>query len=458
MYPSNRLLISTILLSTFIGLTIISVSYNISYNAYLWASIFAAISIGIIFFLKVMYRDYLLTPSTYIIFLFLIVPVIGIQGYHVYINIYHMYMGFGKKLTFERPLFVWYLGSMVFAIAVAITHKFFGKKSITSKLSWDYKKLKVLLIIFVCISASTSLLAIYKLGYIPILRGVIEDERFDYSIIIGENIVKSSRLWIIVFIISSTIYFREKKKKIYLLLMALSCFFVTMYGQRQLLFILLCYFFWDYQKFYELYKKIKLSYILVVAVLVDLLFLAISTVRRGHLAKVDALALVDKLLISTFAEWKEFSYVVNNFVNHWQFLKWKIFTGVFATLIPKEVFSLFGYDKSKLYDMNASTYFGDYFGHYAGIRIGVIGEAFAGVGISGMVLIIAGLGIMFAYFEKKYIVLDKDNPWLMLIIFSIAVMMILPILSFVNITDFIKFYGFFILLCVFFGTKRVGSG
>ncbi|MFA6217697.1 MAG: O-antigen polymerase [Candidatus Omnitrophota bacterium] len=405
--------------------------------------IFIVVSIITTMYLKKKYVK--ITPSSIIIAFFLLIPFVGIMGYKNYIDIYGCYMG--GKLNFDYPLFVWYLGASVFTFSVLIFHIVIRDKGIPMHYVWKTEMLQKSLKFFILISLFFTLLSIVKIGYIPIFKGNIDVERFMYRNIVGDYTSKFSKLWIIAFFISSYLFCIEvKSRKRYLLIMIVCGFFLSIYGQRMYLLICFSYFALIFIKFN---KKIDFKKLIVFLAIIVLMFLSIAQLRGDWNYKLKSLSPVKQISIKTFGEWKEYSYVLNKFTNESGFLKHRIFTGVFAAIVPKQVWLMVGQDKNELLSFNAPAYFGEYFGHYAGIRIGIIGEAYVGYGILGVVILMFVLGFLVVLLEKKYLLINKYAPELSVYVFFMSILVFLPLISFITLTTMFL-YAFFLYVNTFF--------
>lgn len=421
-----------------------------SYDLYIInGTIFALVSLLAINWIKLKYEGLTIPPSIFVAIFFLIIPPIGCLGYSILVKA--GWTSMRNRPDFNYPVYLWYLGTMVFSLSLAAAHRFLPKTPRKAYYVWNTTVLRGAMSFFIFVSAIFTILAIYKIGYIPILKGNFDVERFAYDVTVGEYTIKFSRLWLVVFIIAIHLYFSAHKKR-YLALMVLSAFLLVIYGNRTYMFIPVVYFLLFYLKHRKFVNVKVLASIILVAVA---LFYYIHQVREGSVVELQKVSPAERVVPLVFGEWREFSYVINDFKSDKNtFLGGKIFLGVVSTIFPKQIWQLFGLEKDKLFAHNAAEYFGKYFGHYAGVRIGVIGECFVGFGVTGIVLIMSFLGFIFSFLENLYMTLDEKSPLLMLITFALSIFMLLPLLTFINITSTIVFFGSFVMLTIFFGRRR----
>lgn len=420
---------------------------------FIFGIIFTVVSLLILSAIYSRYKVAMTTPSFFIIGLFLIIPVIGYIGRGLFLKIYGDVWGY--KLDFSFPFYLWTLGTMVFSSAVLTSDILLKRKWERSPYCWDTSRLKIIMILFIFIAALSTLLALYKIGYIPLFKGNIDVTRFTYDAEIGEYRIKFSRLWLIVYIIAVHLYFIEKRR-FYIFIIVASTVLLLVYGNRTYALIPTVYLFLAYLKYK---KSIKIRNLVLVVLIAIMLFYSINQIRGSEAEEYKKVTLTERVIFVTFGEWREFSYVMNDFNKSKSvFLKEKIFIGVLAPIFPKQFWMLLGLDKDELLANNAAYYFGYYFGHYAGIRVGVIGECFVGFGIPGVILIMFVVGMLFSFCERRYISFSLDEPRFMMTCFVLAIFMFLPLLTFINITTTVIFFGFFIFLCMILCRKENREG
>lgn len=395
-------------------------------------------------------------PSSIVLILFLVIPPMGIWGYKIFIRLYGCYMG--GKVVFDFPLTLWYFGSLIFSVSMLIGKKLFNypKLSFNQFIGIDLSRLKVSFYIFLTISIIFSSIALLKVGYVPILKGNIDVIRFSYINVIGDNIIKFSRLWLVVAIISTHLFFLEKRRLFYIFVIICAGLNLVIFGQRIYLLIPIVYFFLISTKFglRVSFKKIIVFFVLIVS-----LYYSISVVRSFERIEFRKLAFIERIVYRTFGEWREYSYSVNKFCQRPNsFLGGSVFYGVMAAVIPKEVFRIYGFDKNSFLPYNAANFFGRYFDHYAGVRIGVVGESYVAFGSFGVIGLMILLGLFFSYLEQKFISLDWNDARISIVAFILSLSVFLPLLTFINFTTIITFFGFFICLVSFFCRSTRFSG
>jgi hypothetical protein len=205
------------------------------------------------------------------------------------------------------------------------------------------------------------------------------------------------------------------------------------------------------------HKKLKIRYLVIAAAIAVTLYCWVPTLRSGEGAEFRGLSIAEKAVYKTFGEWREYIYVIDDFhgIPGKKLLKEKIFIGVLAPFLPKQVWSAFGFDKDKLLSYNAASYFGDYFNHYTGIRIGIIGECYVGFGVPGLILIMLFLGLVFGYVESRFLAIDREDPKLTVVCFILSMLLFLPWSSFINFTTVGVFFGVFVVMSMFLCRTRL---
>ncbi|MDP8265844.1 MAG: O-antigen polymerase [Candidatus Aceula meridiana] len=397
----------------------------------------------ILFFTKVSDRKRFI--SLFVALTMLLVPPLGVWSYLIFIKVYHNYMG--GTLSFGYPTFVWYLGVFSFIVGVSMSNAARRTTNGVRRIPLfrlDYDKLEKFLFLFAFISFLCTIVAIMRIGYVPILRPDIESVRFSFGDIAGDNIVKFSHMWLIVALLSSLLYF-VKKRKFYLVWVFVAIFGLLLYGQRQYALVASAAFFLLRVKI----KSIKILSVVVLIGIVPLLYSAVDGWRAATGREIQSLSSIERVVSRTFGEWLEYSYVVNKFHGGAeQFVGGKFIAGALAAFIPKEVFSAVGANKFDYLDDNPAAYFGRYFGHYAGIRIGIIGEWYASFGCWGVALIMGLIGVITGILENLFIKSSIGAPFLLFYVLILANILFLPLLTFINLTHMVAFYGFFLMLII----------
>ena len=218
--------------------------------------------------------------------------------------------------------------------------------------------------------------------------------------------------------------FLKTRRKLYLSLVLISCFASMVYGQRIYLFMILVSFVLMYMKFF----RPKLTYLVPAGFALVVLLILYSEFRAGH--STSQLSVAEVTTLQLMGEWREYSLVVNELKKSGEFYKEDIFMGALAPLFPKQIWAVFGIDKTRLIrDKSAVFLFGRMFDNpILGIRLGTIGEAYAGYGLFyGVCLQLFLFGVIVGVLEKIYLKLKKEDARLCLVCFLIALLIYLPL-------------------------------
>lgn len=392
--------------------------------------------------------QWLILPSLIPLLLFLVIPPIGARGYYVFMSVHGPYEGVG--LIQDYPTLIWYLGTLFFVLGLYGGHVFrvFPRQNSTVTIRLD--RLRVCLFIFGVVSVGFTALAIFKLGGLPVFMGLADANRFQFSQTVGSGIVKYSRLWVLVFAISSVIHLFYRKSTVLVVLMACSGLFLSMYGQRQYVIGLLSFLFLLMLKRGQ--KQFLFMTPLYLLVAIALYFLV--GFMRGDMPT-DSLAFHDILNMKLFSEWKEYCYAVNKFQSQANLLGNDLFIGAVAALVPKEIFAIVGINKGDLLAYNAANYFGQFFGHYAGIRVCLIGELFCAYGMTGVLITMLILGGVFAKLERFFMSLAVGDARLLLMTYIISIILILPLVTPISLFNQLSFFGFFFIIVTLFCGQKV---
>jgi len=143
---------------------------------------------------------------------------------------------------------------------------------------------------------------------------------------------------------------------------------------------------------------------------------------------------------------------------------WKHLSSAFGDLeVPnpgnqQTATAVFDVDKNDvMHKYGAAWVFGNYLGQEGwGIRIGTIGEAYAGYGVYyGVCLQMFLFGIIFGVLERIYLNLNKKDARLGFVCFLMSLFMYLPLSTLVVTTTNLLFFGFFFILYQIIGTNQV---
>ncbi|HEX9654700.1 MAG TPA: hypothetical protein VGA99_13405 [bacterium] len=187
-------------------------------------------------------------------------------------------------------------------------------------------------------------------------------------------------------------------------------------------------------------------------------FIFYAEYRSGRSTK--ELSVPELVTLQLFGEWREYSLVVNELRESRDFYREEIFLGALAPLFPKQIWAAFGIDKNRLVQENTAIYvFGRQFNNpLLGIRLGTIGEAYAGYGlVYGVCLQLFLFGFLFGILEKMYVNLKKEDARLCLISFLISVLIYLPISTLYVTLAHAVFFGFFLVVYQLIATYRVAN-
>ena len=414
--------------------------------------------LSLLFILKIQRKYQYYLPSFYLFFMFSVAPLFAIPGYSIFLKIYHYYKG--TFLDIENALEVWFQSVFFIMLGIFIIHiiwNFFSRfnKSAIKKehyVSWDWEKFNILLCSLGGVSLLFSLVAILQLGYIPILRGGIERERFFYGNSVGEWVYKLSRLWLIVYFLAfinllRNIKFDEcfsiKKNKLTIFFLICSVFFDNIYGDRFHLFVML---FFGIIIMNKALGRVRLVYFIGLFFL-GLFSSTIISVFRTTALFSDKINIFESIILNSFGEWREFAYTLKNFPSV-HFLHGKTFFSVIAPILPKSLWAVFNIDKYKLLEYTSASVMQRVFGHYAGIRIGIAGEGFINFGYLGVVFMSFAAGIIFGILEKIFVSLKNFDIKEVFFVFILAMMLFLPTAQTDVITATFFFYLYFLVVCI----------
>ena len=384
------------------------------------------LSFSCFFVIAIFYRTQSIAPSIFLLAFFLLFPLVGHYGFNNFIDQHGSFMGTVQP-PFAYPVFIWSLGTFFFFLGSMLCHLLIKYNQPSNFAPLNTKLITLFLFATLIVALLASVLALYRIGYLPLFRYDIMNDRIQYAEIVGPVLWRFSNLWLVSGLMASTLLFRNCPHNARLCLMAalISALGMAIYGQRigaVLVFIMVALF---YVKSHKIkFAEICLSSLLLLAALYC--FLLQGEIRGGRYSHDKSLKSV--FFSNIFHEWIYYSTVVDEYRTRKSFLGAKIFLGQVATLVPRQFLGAVGYEKVSLVrKYTAAHYFGDEFGDPYGIRITPIGEAYAGFGIFGVIFQMLLFGAYLGVLEVLYLKYDKNDARLMLIVFLLASMMYFPI-------------------------------
>ena len=229
-------------------------------------------------------------------------------------------------------------------------------------------------------------------------------------------------------------------------------FFDNIYGDRFHLFVM---FFFSIIMINKIVGRFKLSYFIGLFFIGLFSSTIISVFRITASLATDKMNIFENIVFSAFGEWREFAYTLKNFPAV-DFLHGKTFVSVVAPMFPKQVWAVFGIDKSELLGYTSAAVMRRIFGHYAGIRIGIAGEGFINFGYLGVAFVSLATGVIFGILENIFLSLKKFDIKEIFFVFILAMMLFLPAAQTDVITTYFFFYCYFLIACaIVFHKKQV---
>jgi len=399
----------------------------------------------------IVYKSTFYSPSLFLMIFFLAVPLLGSMKARQYFGEVGPYFG-RQVLSFDFPTFLWSVGVVSFFGGVLLGWLLLSKSKHNALFLWDRRRIVLFLNLSLVLATLGTMLALFRIGYVPLLRSDIMDVRWDYPKIIGPFALRFSHHWLVPAILSSMLFFIEKGKKKYLYLcITIICAIGTLfYAQRTSLVWIISAFGLMYFKFSRP-RLLRLLAVAGIAVLLVYGMMIMAEQRSG--VHVDDSA--SRIKYHSFAEWFQYSIVVNEARSASEYLGWKIFIGPFLTLVPRQIYTLLGYDKKALIlEYSAVFHYGREFELLYGIRVTPIGEAFAAYGFSGVILQMLVLGLAFGALERNYFGLDKCDARLCLVCYGLSLMLHLPITTMFMLVGPLMGTGVFVVAYYLFGTKK----
>ena len=207
-----------------IDLIIVKPLYIYSFLLFLLSFLFVSIIVS---------KSTFLSPSLFLLIFFIAVPVLGQMNSRQYFANIPSY--FGRSMpSFDFPTFLYSVGTVSFFGGVMLGWFLLPKWRRDALFLWDHKRIVLLLSLSLIMATFGTMLAFFKIGYIPLLKFDIKDETVQFFNIVGPLVNRFSQHWPVPALLASMLFFLEKSKKKYMyLLITIFCAIGAMfYGQR----------------------------------------------------------------------------------------------------------------------------------------------------------------------------------------------------------------------------------
>jgi hypothetical protein len=421
-------------------------AFIVSDPLYVYILLLCALCVGIA--LLNQYISARVVPSTILFLCFALFAIFGPVGAQMYQKIYGMYHG---QYTIEStyPLLVFEAGTACCFLGILMSRLILSVSKCKSIVNWDLMRITSILWLILGVACVSSVYALYTIGYVPLFRSGIDIDRASYSRVVGEYPLKLSTLWLVAGIISSMLMNIKNNKILYAGITAICLFGLSIYGQRNYMFVTLCSAVLLRLKF----KRINACYYVFGALLILGLILY-GEIRAGRWT--EKVTLSESIIMNVAKEWREYSIVVNDVKASGHYYGGNIFIGAIVPIFPKQVWAAFGIDKEYVVrHYYAGHVFGEQFGDPIGIRIGTIGEAYAGYGlIYGVGLQMLVFGLLFGWLESAYIRLHKTDARLSVVCFLLSLLLSLPVTTLYVTMSYGTFFGWVFITIGLIGTTR----
>lgn len=385
------------------------------------------------YLVQMRWRSFL--PSSMLFIFFAITPIFGIVSYLNYWRIYSDYLGL-DSLNVTGALVPWFDGTLAVMTGVAMMHglrRLMGAQVSRRRwyYSWNWSRLDYWLILMCVTGLAFTAICIARIGYIPILKGDIDFERFHYRERVGEWVMKLARIWLAVYCLSAARLAWNSKTCVRkwslpnLALIGLMCtaFVVdSIYGDRIHQFLMIAFL---VILFGKMAGRPRWGLMVMVTATLLVFCILVPIARSGTFRYKDE-PVKSKAVRNFFGEYVSFTYAVETFKTD-KLLHGKTFLGTIAPIMPKQVWAAFGVDKQKMFEQNSAAAMAEIYGAYAGIRIGILGEGFINFGYTGIIMVGLIAGLIFGFFEIVFLGLEPFQISEPCVAFILSVLLYLPL-------------------------------
>ncbi len=329
--------------------------------------------------------------------------VLGSGSYWATLQLYPLY-----RVGIERA--AWFVAActMLALCAAVLTQRILGRfeDRPLAALSWDWPRLGAMTYVLFALAAVGTLVAIRRIGYIPILAGDPTSARVDFPAIGGIWYRLSMLGGVVALLVAAQGAARRATVPLYLIGFASLCL-VGLYGPRFFVALPLgvSLLLWDRFRAAISIRRVVLV-VLVAAPLLGVL---------GHWRQRDQSATLlnplGVLLYGALGEFRDIGWALDYYSLGDRFLHGITLGSLVVPLLPSPMWSVLGIDKAAIYSQNSASILADAMGQTTGQRIGAYGEFFMNFGWAGTVIGALLYGALLAYLDDRFRRVDRGDVW-----------------------------------------------
>lgn len=294
----------------------------------------------------------------------------------------------------ESALLLTAIGFVMCALGVFVTRHFGRRGLSTPRWEWRAAQLDIVIYALLAISIVGTLAAIRRIGYIPILRGDIREERLTYADQLG-ILYTMSVMSVPAMILGGARLLAFGRSLLSGLALVVGTLCSGLYGPRFFTVVGIATIFVLYDQFR---RRVALWKLALVGVVVVPALIGVAMYRESDLPAAAPLVTLSYL---SFGEFRDFAWSLQYYDDPAHRIDGETIPGAVVPLLPAKLWSLVGVDKEALYERSSAQVIAELMKVEVGIRIGIVGELFMNFGIGGVLVGMLLFGVLAGVIDHR---------------------------------------------------------
>ena len=324
----------------------------------------------------------------------LVMSVFGSMSYWATIQLYPMY-----RVDIERAALMVAVCTAASLVTATVALRLPGYSKRGRRIFvWDWSRLTVVILVLFLVALVGTIVAIKRIGYIPVLRGDPESLRVEFPSF-GGIWYRMSMLGGVVALLVGVMVCARKSSPLLLAVGFLALGMVGLYGPR--FFVVLppgaILLMWDRVRTPVRWRFLWMSFAIVVPLLAGLFVL-----RQRDEDALTALGPVGLVLYGTLGEFRDLGWVLGHYAGPGRSLHGATLPSIVVPLLPSVAWSALGIDKDALFARNSANLLADEMGRETGQRVGIYGELYMNYGWPGALVGALMYGLLLGYLDRRF--------------------------------------------------------
>ena len=294
----------------------------------------------------------------------------------------------------EDALVLTSIGLFASAAGIGVGRFLWNGKAPLQRWEWHPVKLDVAIYVLLIVCLVGTLAAIHRIGYIPILRGDIREERLAYADQLG-FLYMMSVMGVPAMILAGVRRFAFGATAGSNIAIVLGAVCSGLYGPRFFPVLGAATLFLVYD---QLRRQIRLWKVALVAGVAIPGLIALAVYREADLPVEAPLVTLSYL---SFGEFRDFAWSLQYYEDPAHRVQGETLAGAIVPLLPGKIWSMVGVDKASLYERSSAQVMSELMKVDVGIRIGIVGELYMNFGVAGVLVGMFLFGLLLAVIDSR---------------------------------------------------------